>query len=41
MGSAVNQRAAMAVASPSFVVTLANNFSDFGAMSSSWQRSDV
>jgi hypothetical protein len=35
MGTAVNQRAAMAVASPSFVVALANDLSDFGAMSCS------
>jgi hypothetical protein len=41
MGTAVNQRAAMVVASPSFVVALANDLSDFGAMSSSWPRSDV
>jgi hypothetical protein len=47
MGTAVNQRAAMVVASPSFVVALANNLatmclSGFGAMSSSWpQISDV
>src|SRR5215471_15869003 len=34
MGAAVNESAAM-VASPSFVVALANNFSDFGAMSCS------
>src|SRR5215468_3638277 len=36
MGTTVNQRAAMVVASPSFVVALANNLSDFGAMSFSW-----
>jgi hypothetical protein len=46
IGTTVNQRAAMVVASPSFVVVLANNFetipkmiaslSGFGAMSSSW-----
>jgi hypothetical protein len=39
MGSAANQRAAMVVASPSFVVALANKFaaslSGFGAMFSS------
>jgi hypothetical protein len=39
MGTAVNQRAAMVVASASFVVALANKFaaslSGFGAMSSS------
>ena len=38
MGTTVKQRAAMNVASPSFVVAFANNFatmclSDFGAMS--------
>src|SRR5258707_15821996 len=48
MGTTVNQRAAMVVASPSFVVVLANNFatipkmiaslSGFGAMSSSWPQ---
>jgi len=48
MGTTVNQRAAMVVASPSFVVALANNFatipkmgaslSGFGAMSSSWSQ---
>jgi hypothetical protein len=32
MGAAVNKSAAMVVASPSFVVALANDFSDFGAM---------
>jgi hypothetical protein len=36
MGIAVNQRAAMAVASPSFVVALANELFGFGAMSCSW-----
>src|SRR5215471_18893499 len=35
MGAAVNKSAAMVVASPSFVVALANDFSDFGAMSCS------
>jgi hypothetical protein len=43
MGTAVKQKAAMIVASPSFVVALANNLeticlSDFGAMSSSWPQ---
>jgi len=48
MGTTVNQRAAMVVASPSFVVALANDFatipkmgaslSGFGAMSSSWPQ---
>jgi hypothetical protein len=37
MGTALNQSAAMAVASPSFVAALANDLSGFGAMSSSWQ----
>src|SRR6516162_3940301 len=51
MGTTVNQRAAMVVASPNFVVALANNFatipkviaglSGFGAMSSSWPRTLV
>jgi len=41
IGTAVNQRAAMAVASPNFVVALANNLPGFGAMFSSWPRSDV
>jgi hypothetical protein len=51
MGTAVNQRAAMAVVSPSFVVALANNFatipkmgaclSGFGAMSFSWPQLGV
>jgi hypothetical protein len=36
MGTAVNQRAAMVVASPSFVVALANDLSGFGAMFFSW-----
>jgi hypothetical protein len=38
MGTAVIQRAAMAVASPSFVVALANDLFDFGAMCSSSER---
>jgi hypothetical protein len=46
MGTAVNQRAAMVVASPSFVVALANNLatlclSGFGDMSSSWARCHI
>src|SRR5262245_37795842 len=38
MGIAVIQRAAMAVASPTFVVALANDLFDFGAMCSSSER---
>src|SRR5713226_2373785 len=38
MGTAVIQRAAITVASPSFVVALANDLSDFGAMSCSWPQ---
>src|SRR5262249_49321395 len=48
MGTTANQRVAMVVASPNFVVALANNFatipkmiaglSGVGAMSSSWPR---
>jgi hypothetical protein len=46
MGTTLNQRAAMVVASTSFVVALANNLatmclSDFGAMSSPCHSSDV
>jgi hypothetical protein len=46
MGTAVNQRAAMVVASPSFVVALANNLATlclfgFGDMSSSWARCHI
>src|SRR5215472_17207853 len=51
MGTAVSQSAAMAVASPSFVVALANDFatipklgaslSCFGAMSFSWRMSHL
>jgi hypothetical protein len=40
MGTAVNQSAAMVVASPSFVAALANDFSDFGAMSCSLLAAD-
>jgi hypothetical protein len=39
MGIAVNQKAAMAVASPSFVAALANDLFGFGAMCSSWPQS--
>src|SRR6266446_2116543 len=38
MGTAVIQRAAMAVASPSFVVALANDLSCFCAMFCSWPQ---
>jgi hypothetical protein len=38
MGIAVIQRAAMAVANPTFVVALANDLFDFGAMCSSSER---
>jgi hypothetical protein len=38
MGTAVIQRAAITVASPNFVVALANDLFDFGAMFCSWPQ---